>query len=195
MKQEIIDNIIKDYKDYKKMVENDFQELNEEFTTPGRIKRVSKIKEKHESWVTSEDIDINDNILDEAINSNLVGTEVGDTNKVLIYISELTYDTYKKIFKDELEMSCTNPNAIYVLYMDIEDNSKYFIQKEYQEEFEKSHNVIVKYKNPNCNAGWNFDRNYYDEVKEARREFIIGTMENTQEDAAKELIMKYNKKD
>lgn len=190
MKQELLESIKKDYEDYLKMVESNFKELDDEFITPGRLKRVEKIREKHSYWITSEDVDIYDYILDEAIDNNLVDNEIGNTNKVLMYIAELTYNTYNKLFKKELELPKMNPEYTYVLYMDIEDNSKYFIPKEYQKEFEESHNVIVTYKNPNCNAGWNFDRNI-EGIKEVRREFIKQAMHEEQEEVAKEFIKKY----
>lgn len=190
MKQELLDNIKKDYSDYSKMVETNFKEMDEEFITPGRYKRVSSIREKYGHWVNSEDIDVHDYILEEAISNNLEDAEIGDTNKILMYISELNYDTYKKLFKDELNLEKADPESIYILYMDIEDNTKYFILKEYQERFEKTHNVIVRYKNPNCNAGWNFERNI-EGLEDARREFIKGALSNNQEEAANQYVKKY----
>lgn len=190
MKQELLDNIKKDYSDYSKMVETNFKEMDEEFITPGRYKRVSSIREKYGHWVNSEDIDVHDYILEEAISNNLEDAEIGDTNKILMYISELNYDTYKKLFNGELNLEKADPESIYILYMDIEDNTKYFILKEYQERFEKTHNVIVRYKNPNCNAGWNFERNI-EGLEDARREFIKGALSNNQEEAANQFVKKY----
>jgi len=190
MKKELLDSIKKDYKDYSKMVETNFKEMDEEFITPGRFKRVNNIREKYGHWVNSEDIDVYDYILEEAINNNIIDAEVGDTNKILMYISELSYDTYRKLFEGGLELPKADPESIYVLYMDIEDNTKYFILKDYQEEFEKTHNVIVRYKNPNCNAGWNFERNI-EELEAARKEFIKGAIHSEQEEAAKQFVKKY----
>lgn len=195
MKQELLDSIIRDYKDFSKMVETNFEEENDKDITPGRLKRIEKIRNKHVYWIDSDELSIYDNILNEAIDNNIEGVEIGETNKILLYISELNYDTYMSLFKEDYELPKTSTNSTYILYMDIEDNSKYFIQKEYQKEFEETHNVIVKYKNPNCNAGWNFDRNYYEEIKEVRREFIKSTMESSQEEAAKVLLKKYQEKE
>lgn len=190
MKQELLDSIKKDYEDYNKMIETNFKETEEEFITPGRLKRVNGIRKKYRYWVTSEDVDINDNVLDEAINSNLESAELGETNKLLMYISELQYDTYKSLFGNGFSLPNVDEEDNYILYMDIEDNTKYFIKKEFQEEFEKRHNVIVMYKNPNCNAGWNFDRNM-EILKEIRREFIRSAMSNEQEEVAKQFVKKY----
>lgn len=195
MKPELLENIIKEYKDYIRMVETNFEELNDKDITPGRLKRVEKIKHKHEYWIDSEELSIYDNVLDEAINNSIEGKEIGETNKILLFISELDYDTYRALLEDDQELPVSNVNTTYILYMDIEDNSKYFIEKEKQKEFEDTHNVIIKYKNPNCNAGWNFHRNYYNGIKEAKRDFIRSAMELSQEEAAKEFVKKYKEKE
>ena len=190
MKQELIDSIKKDYEDYNKMIETNFKEAEEEFITPGRLKRVNSIREKYGNWVTSEDMDINDYVLDEAINNNLQDKELGDTNKLLMYIAELQYDTYKALFRDRFSLPNADEEDTYILYMDIEDNTKYFIKKDFQEEFEKKHKIVVMYKNPNCNAGWNFDRNM-ELLNGVRREFIKDAMYTEQEEVAKQFVMKY----
>lgn len=190
MKQELIDSIKKDYEDYNKMIETNFKETEEEFITPGRLKRVNSIREKYGNWVTSEDMDINDYVLDEAINNNLQDKELGDTNKLLMYIAELQYKTYRILFEEEIKVPNVKDEDTCILYMDIENNEKYFVKKENQEEFEKTHNVIVMYKNPNCSLGHNYDRNI-ELLNDAKREFIREAMYTEQEEVAKQFVMKY----
>lgn len=190
MKQELIDSIKREYKDITKMIETNFIEEQQEFTTPGRKEEIKRIREKHSHWVASEDVDINDYVLDEAINSTIKNKDIGNTNKVLMYISELQYETYSKLFKDEIEIEENDPSTVYLLYMDIEDNTKYFVKKEEQKTFEETHNVVVTYKNPNCNLGWNHDRNIQG-LNDIRNEFIKESFYNDQEEVAAQLIKKY----
>lgn len=191
MKQVLLESIKKDYEDYKKMIETNFKETDEEFITPGRFKRVDEIRKKYDThWVTSEDMNINDYALDEAISNHIASIEEKDTNRILMYISELKYDTYKKVFDKGFDLPNAEEKDTYVLYMDIEDNTKYFIKKDFQEEFEKKHDVVVMYKNPNCNAGWNFYRNM-ELLSDARREFIRDAMYQNQDEAVKQFIKRY----
>ena len=190
MKQELLDLIKKDYEDYKRMIDTNFSEEDEKMITPGRLKRVERIREKHSRWVNSEDIDIYDCILNEAVDTNLKGKDIISTNEILMYISELTYGTYEKLFKDDYELPKEDENAVYILYMDIENNCKYFIPKEFQKKFEETHNIIVPYKNENVNPGANYSRNI-GLIKSVRNEFIKEAMYSSQEEASKEFIKKY----
>ena len=193
MNKELFNSIKREYEDITKMVETDFIEEEQEFTTPGRKEKINRIKEKHIHWLTSEDVDINDYVLDEAINLALKNKEIEETNKILMYISKLQYETYSVLFKDEVNVDDKNPEKVYVLYMDIEDNTRYFVEEEKQEEFERTHNVIVTTKNPNMNAGWNYDRNIQN-IEEIKKEFIKEAFYSSQEEAASQLIKKYPNK-
>ena len=187
MKQEIIDSIKEDYEDITKMIETKFSEEKDESITLARYNKLRRLEEFH--WHSeSSGIDSSEFALEEAIASNFSVSDTGETNKILMYISELDYDTYKKLFKEE--MKDKDPNTVYILYMDIEDETKYFVRKENQEEFEKTHQVIVTYKNPEVNAGWNFERNYYG-LQFIRRNFIRKAMYSTQEETAKQFVKKY----
>lgn len=195
MEDGILEKIKIDYEDYKNMVDTDFSEETDEHITPGRLKRVSKIKEKHNSiWLNSEEMSIYDYALDEAINNNIGGKELDETNKILMYISELPYDTYLKLIEEKEEIPVVNEDEILILYMDIENNKKYFVPLEEKEEFEKTHNVIVMYKTPNCNPGGIYSRNTI-LIDEVRREFIRDAMYGDQEEVAKQLLKKYEEKE
>lgn len=193
MKQELLNSIKREYEDITKMVETNFSEEEQEFTTPGRKEKIRRIKDKHSCWLTSEDVDINDQVLNEAISSTIKNKDIGETNKLLMYISELQYETYSKLFKDEIDIEENDPSTVYLLYMDIEDNTKYFVKKEDQKSFEDMHDVIVAYKNPNCNAGWNHDRNMQG-IEDIRNEFIKDSFYNDQDEAAAQFIKKYPNK-
>lgn len=191
MKEELLKNIKKEYDDISQLVKTNFAELDQEFVTPGRLKEIERIRKQHSHWVTSEDIDIYDQILSEVINKNTKDDNIGKTNRILMFISELNYDTYTKLFSEEINIEEAQPEDTYILYMDIEDNSKYFVKKENQAEFEASNNVIVPFKtNPNISAGWNHDRNIQ-RVEEIRNEFIKNSLYAPQEEAASQLIKKY----
>ena len=190
MKQELLDSIKKDYEDYKKMVETNFSEAEDNMITPGRLRRIEKVKEKYSTWVGLRDKNIYDCILDEAIYNNLKEKNLGKTNGILMYISEFPYDIFLKLFNNIYELPESKNNDVYILYIDIEDYTKYFIPKELQKEFEKKHNVIVTYKNPNCNNGRIYDRNM-EGLEEIRREFIRSAMYVKQEEAAKVFVKKY----
>ena len=69
-------------------------------------------------------------------------------------------------------------------------NTKYFVKKEEQKTFEETHNVVVTYKNPNCNLGWNHDRNIQG-LNDIRNEFIKESFYNDQEEVVAQLIKKY----
>ena len=192
MKQELLDTIKSHYEDYTKMVETNFEELKKDFVTPGRKKVLEHIEKEYLNWVEKEE-NIDECILVEAIKTvirdeNNKEIDLGETNEILMYISELEYETYALILK--LDMTDKNPKEVFILYMDIENKKMYFVKKENQEEFEKEHKIIVRYKNPNCNAGWNFDRNYED-LPYARREFIKDAIYNGQEEATIQFVKKY----
>ena len=192
MKQELLDSIKSHYEDYKVMVKTDFSELQDEMITPGRKKLVENIKALHDQCIEKE-IDVDDTILSEAIkvvlgtNDNKK-TKTGKTNGILMYMGKFEYETYAKLMN--LELGNKYPNKEYILYMDIENNKMYFVTKEKQEKFEQTHNVIVTYKNPNCNDGWNFERNYQ-YLPDIRREFIKKAMYLGQEESSIQFIKKY----
>ena len=170
MKQELIDEIKKGY----------------EIST-------NKIKERRTNFLSQESINTYDKALDKEINKVLNNNKINNTNGILMYISELKYEIYKVLFGDEIDILEYDNDTIYALYIDIESNEKYFVKKEEQKEFEEEHKIIVPYKNPNCNAGWNHYRNMQG-LEVIRREFIKETFYNKQEKAAKHLIKKYQVK-
>lgn len=188
MKQELIDDIRKDYEDMSRMVETEFSEAKEESVSRERKEKIKKVEDMYLDWLSSENLDIDDCILDEAIYENTKGQEIGETNKILMYISEMHYQTFMQLFG--LNKGDNNPEEVYILYIDIENNDKYFVKKQNQKEFEKNNKVIVTYKNPEVNQGWNFDRNFHN-LPVIRREFIRSTMYNKQEKAAKQFIKRY----
>ena len=160
---------------------------------------LKSIKEKYEKtsanpesgeFVVSEDVDVTGAILDRTITEELLGENVGSTNGILMYISELEYLTYKLLFGKELNKKEKNPKAIYVLYMDIENNKKYFIKKSKSKDFEKKHNVVRLGKNGVVNDGWNHTTNM-NRVREVRQEFIGTAMYDGQKESAKQIVKKY----
>ena len=187
MKQEIIDSIREEYEDITKMVKTEFREAKDESITLARYNKLRRLEELHWHSETSG-IDSSEFALEEAIASNFSVSDTGGTNGILMYISELGYDTYKRLFPEEMEGK--DPSSMYTLYMDLEDETKYFVKSSDKEEFEKTHQVIVTYKNPEVNAGWNFERNYYG-LQFIRRNFIRKAMYSTQEEAAKQFVKKY----
>lgn len=191
MKQELLDKIKEQYEDYSKMVKTDFEEAKEKSITEERKKKIKWIENicyyEEQAGKTTDDT-----ILEEAIASVIRDEkdeiDLGKTNKILMYISEMQYGTYQKLLG--VKFKGINPKEIYVLYMDIESKEKYFIKKDVQEEFEKRHKVIVTYKNPNCSNGMNYERNYYG-IQFIRRNFIKEAMYSGQEEATKQLVKKY----
>ena len=187
MKQEILDSIREEYEDITKMIETDFIETRDENITVARHNKLRRIEEYYwhdrSSGIASDDF-----AMYEALRAKFKASEVKETNNILMYISEMEYDTYLRLFREEMEGK--DPNTTYVLYMDIEDETKYFVKSSEKEEFEKTHQVIVAYKNPDVSAGWNFERNYYG-LKFIREKFIKKAMYSTQEEATKQLIKKY----
>lgn len=187
MRQDIIDDVRKDYEDIGKMIATNFSEMDDKDVTVGRYKKIRKIKNLYWQWL-SENLDIDDCVLKKAIKDNRADEYIGKTNNILMYIAEMHYGTYEKLF--DLNELNRNPDELYVLYVDIENEHRYMVKKEEQEEFEKTHQVIVTYKNPNVNAGWNFEKNY-DEIQSVKNEFIRQAMYSTQEEATKQFIKKY----
>lgn len=188
MKQEIIDSIKEEYEDIVKMIETNFSESKDENITVARYKKLKKIEECY--WLESSLVgrDSDNFAMYEALRAKFKASEVEETNNILMYISEMDYSTYLRLFREE--MKGKDPNTSYVLYMDIEDETKYFIKSSDKEEFEKTHQVIVPYKNPDVSSGWNFERNYYG-LKFIRSYFIKKAMYSNQEEATKQLIKKY----
>ncbi len=152
---------------------------------------ISTGKDKESGLTVSEDMDVTETILGQTITEELLKEEnIGSTNGILMYISELEYATYKLLFGKELNKKEKNPKAIYVLYMDIENNKKYFIKKSKSEDFEKKHNVVRLGKNGVVNDGWNHTRNMKG-VAEVRQEFIGTAMYEGQEEGVKQIVKKY----
>ena len=193
MEQKLIDGIKKEYEDISKLVSTNFAEEEEEFKTAERAKEIEEIRLKHSHYVTSEDIDVYDYILSDVTDEQLRNAEIGNTNKILMYISKLNYDTYKILFKDEIEVENAKSDDIFILFMDIEDNKKYFIREENYLEFIKTHNVIVPSNNLNINPGGNHYRNMQN-LENIRKEFIKEAIYSNQEEAANQLIKKYQYK-
>ena len=187
MRQDIIDDVRKDYEDMGKMISTNFSEMDDKDVTVGRYRKIRKFKNLYWQWL-SENLDIDDCVLKKAIKDNRADEYIGKTNNILMYIAEMHYGTYEKLF--DLNELNRNPDELYVLYVDIENEHRYMVKKEDQEEFEKTHQVIVTYKNPNVNAGWNFEKNY-DEIQSVKNEFIRKAMYSTQEEATKQFIKKY----
>ena len=103
----------------------------------------------------------------------------------------MRYGTFAKLFNFPTDN--INPEDIYILYMDIESDEKCFISKDNQKSFESTNDVVVMYKNPNCNQGCNFDRNI-EGLQSARREFIKDAFYTEQEEAARQFIKKYQER-
>ena len=188
MKQEIIDSIKEEYEDIAKMIETNFSEAKDENITVARYKKLKKLEECY--WLESSLVGrgSDDFAMYEALRAKFKASEVKETNNILMYISEMEYNTYLRLFREEMEGK--DPNTSYVLYMDIEDETKYFVKSSDKEEFEKTHQVIVPYKNPDVSSGWNFERNYYG-LQFIRSDFIKKAMYSNQEEATKQLIKKY----
>lgn len=197
MDQKVLEKIAKDYKDNSRLIETMFEELNNETISDVRKQKIEKLYEKY-----SDDIEYtcDDNIaLNVAVSDNLTKESVKNTNKVLMYISELSFETYAKRLGFEVEEEIKtnsditdeiNSNDTFILYMDIENGKKHFIKKDDQEDFEANNNVIIPYKNPNCSKGANFEKNYsYRET--IRNEFIKEAIDYGQEEAVKVMIKKY----
>ena len=151
---------------------------------------ISTGKDKESGLTVSEDIDVTNTILGQTITKELSEENIGSTNGILMYISELEYSTYKILFGKELNKKEKNPKAIYVLYMDIENNKKYFIKKSKSKDFEKKHNIVRLGKNGVVNDGWNHTINM-NGVAEVRQEFIGTAMYSGQQEAAKQIEKKY----
>ena len=151
---------------------------------------ISTGKDKGSGLTVSEDIDVTNAILGRAIMEELDEENIGSTNGILMYISKLEYGTYKLLFEKELTIKEEDPKAMYVLYMDIENNKKYFIKESDSEDFEKSHNIVRLGKNEGVNDGWNHTKNM-NGVAEVRQEFIGTAMYEGQEEGVKQIVKKY----
>ena len=190
MNQGILNKIKKEYKDITGMVKTNYAEADKKKVSPSRKKKVNEVRDTHPEYVVSEDVDVTSRILADVIETQLDEKNVGITNGILVYISELEYRIYKKMFKDELSQKERNPRIKYVLYMDIENNQKYFVRKRDSKKFEETHTVVRFKDNPGVNVGWNHDINMR-KVSKVRREFIGTAMYEGQEEGVKQIVKKY----
>ena len=190
MNQGLLNKIKKEYKDITGMVKTNYAEADKKKVSPSRKKKVNEVRDTHPEYVVSEDVDVTRSILDDVIEAQLDEKNVGKTNGILVYISELEYGIYKKMFKDELSQRERNPRIKYVLYIDIENNQKYFVRKCDSKKFEEKHTVVRFKDNPGVNVGWNHDINMR-KVSKVRREFIGTAMYEGQKEGVKQIVKKY----
>lgn len=106
-----------------------------------------------------------------------------DTNGIYVYLG-----TYRESYESDIvhcngdiKVGYNNPDAEYRLYQDLEQNSVITVPIKDCEEFEKSNRVIFP-------KGYNLCKKYY----EIQKEFFTEAITNSEEEACKLLLRRYD---
>ncbi len=185
MEQEMLEKLKAEYNDISKMLSNNFEEIVELEKNPiiiryNYLKSIQNSAERCD-YYNSDDYK-KKYFLDLCIKKYGISWQ---TNNIYVFMFECTQKRLEDLLHQTLSLSKDSKDNVVVYYVDIENPSKYLIiKKEEQEEFEKTHKVII---------GKNSIYDSYDRYYNVRREFFASCIEDGQEQAVKLVLTKYPK--